>query len=336
MTTSSTHTIFAENFFRAHSKLFAPHLAEAGLEERVLHSPEAEIPLANYIALWEILGHKVEPAIGLHVGIKTDSHMLGAYGHAVRCAPTMPLVLRCLSHFIATFSQATRVEVIDDGKHIMLTYQVTDPAIVQRRQDAEFAIGVALSLLREVTQNPELTPVRVDFEHGISVGLPIYQDLFRCPVHFNQPDNRLYFPHELLLIPVRTADPRLFQALQPFLEQQRQTRVASTDLLGQLGTHIASMLGSGGINLELVARSMGMSPRTLQRRLSAHQVEFGQFVEEVRRSMAQAYVAQADYTFTEIALLLGYAEASSFSRAFRRWTHLSPQQYRKEHQRQGC
>lgn len=78
-----------------------------------------------------------------------------------------------------------------------------------------------------------------------------------------------------------------------------------------------------------------MSPRTLQRRLSVHQVEFGQFVEEVRRSMAQAYVTQADYNFTEIALLLGYTEASSFSRAFRRWTRLSPLQYRKEQQRQG-
>ena len=334
MKTSSTHTIFAENFFRSHAELFGPYLAEAGLDERLLHAPEAEIPIASYIALWEILGRKVEPAIGLHVGIRTDSSMLGAYGHAARCAPTMQLLLRCLSHFIVTFSQATQVQVVDDGKHIMLAYQVTDPAIVERRQDAEFAIGVALSLLREVTQNADLTPVRVDFEHGVAIDPAVYQDVFHCPVHFNQPDNRLYFPQELLKVPVLTADPRLFQALEPFLEQQRKSRVASTDLLGQLGTHIASMLGSGGMNLVLVAKSMGMSPRTLQRRLSAHQVEFGQFVEQVRRSMAQAYVAQANYSFTEIALLLGYAESSSFSRAFRRWTHLTPLQYRKEHQLQ--
>ncbi|KGE67615.1 MULTISPECIES: AraC family transcriptional regulator [Pseudomonas] len=330
MSTSHTHTIFAENFFRSNAELFVPFLAEVGLDERILHSPEAEIPLARYVELWEILGRKVEPSIGLRIGMQTGSSALGAYGHAVRSAPTMELVLRCLSHFIVVFSQATRVDMAEDAQRVSLSYQITDPAIVQRRQDAEFSLGIALSLLREVTQNAELKPQRVDFEHPAPTDLTAYRELFQCPVHFNQRDNRLYFPRELMDMPVRTADPRLFQALEPFLEQQRQSRAAATDLLSRLGHHIASTLSSGGASLELVAKSMGMGPRTLQRRLADHQVEFSQLVEEVRRSLAQAYVTQPEYSLTDIALLLGYAEASSFSRAFRRWTQLTPQQYRKQ------
>ncbi|MDD2058468.1 AraC family transcriptional regulator [Pseudomonas sp. GD03860] len=330
MSKFNTHTIFAENFFRRHKELFAPYLAEAGLDEHILYTPEAEIPVAQYVALWELLGARVSPSIGLQTGLQTDSSVFGAYGHAIRSAPTMDLVLRCLSHFIVVFTQATNLSVEDDGKHVLVMYQITDPCIVQRRQDAEFSIGAALSVLREVTRNPLLMPVRVNFEHHAPVDQAQYREAFSCAVHFSQPDNRLYFSRDILDMPVCTADPRLFQALEPFLEAQRKCRAAATHLLSRLGHHIASSLSSGGASLEQVANSMGIGPRTLQRRLSDHQVEFSQMVEEVRRSLAADYVARNDYSLTEIALLLGYAETSSFSRAFRRWTRLTPQQYRKQ------
>lgn len=329
MSAIRTPTILAEDFFRRNAALFAPYLGEVGLDERLLHAPDTEIPLARYIALWEVLGRKVDPAIGLRVGSRTDSSALGAFGHALRSAPSMPLMLRCLSHFIVVFSHATRVGVEEGGEEVMLSYQITDPGITERRQDAEFSLALALALIREVTGDAQLVPLRIDFEHPEPTDLSLHHALFRCPLHFNQPDNRGYFARELLERPVRTGDPRLFSALQPFLEAQRQSRAAAVDLLGLLGHHIASSLGSGGTSLALMARSLGMSPRTLQRRLAEQQVEFSQLVEEVRRTLATEYVARPDYSIAEIALLLGYAEASSFSRAFRRWTGQSPQACRQ-------
>lgn len=330
MAVHTTPTILAEDFFRRNAELFAPYLIEVGLDEHLLHAPDTEIPLARYIALWEVLGRKVDSAIGLRVGSRTDSSALGAFGHALRSAPSMPLMLRCLSHFIVVFSHATRVGVEEDQQGVMLSYQITESSIVQRRQDAEFSLALALTLIREVTGNPQLVPLRIDFEHAEPADLSVHRELFQCPLYFNQPDNRGYFPHVLLAMPVCTGDPRLFSALQPFLELQRQRRAVAVDLLGRLGHYIASSLSSGGTSLELVARSLGMSPRTLQRRLAEQQVEFSQLVEDVRRALATEYVAQADYSVTEVALLLGYAEASSFSRAFRRWTGQSPQAYRQQ------
>lgn len=330
MSNPHIYTIFAENFFRAHAELFAPYLAEAGLDERVLSFPEMEIPLARYVELWEILGRRLDPSIGLRIGLQTSSSEMGAFGHALRYAPTISLVLRCLSHFMVVLSQATQVAVEDSGSRLSVAYQVTDPTVVLRRQDAEFSIAAILTLLREVTHNQQLAPTRVDFEHAVPADQSALREAFACPIHFNQPDNRLYFSRDVLDMPVVTADPRLFQALEPFLEAQRQNRTTATDLLGRLAHHISSSLSSGGASLEQVANRMGMGPRTLQRRLSEHHLEFSQMVEEVRRSLALAYVAGGDYRLTEIALLLGYAEASSFSRAFRRWTQLTPQQYRKQ------
>lgn len=329
MSSSSCHTVLAESFFRRNAELFRPHLPAVGLSDRILSEPESEIPVTQYVALWEVLGREVSPAIGLEVAMRTESSELGAYGHAIRCSPTMQLVLRCVSHFMVVLTQATRLTVEDTGKWITLAYQVTDASIVRRRQDAELTICILLNLLREVTQCEQLMPLRVDFEHQPPDDLAYHRKVFTCPIRFDQPDNRLYFSRELLDMPIRTADARLFQALEPFLEQQRQSRSATTDLLSQVAHHIASSLSSGCASLDEVASDLKVGVRTLQRRLAEHNVEFSQLVEDVRRSLAESYVMQSEYSLTEIALLLGYSEASCFCRAFRRWTQLTPQQFRQ-------
>lgn len=329
MNTPSCHTIFAEGFFRRNAELFAPYLAEVGLDAKVVTSPEFEIPLAQYVALWEILGREVSQFIGLQVGICTQTSELGIYGHSLRCAPSMQLLLRCMERFFAVLMQGARMTVEDDGKSIVMVYKVIDPAIVQRRQDAEFTLAASLSVMREVTQRPDLTPLRVEFEHQALADTADYRELLGCPVRFGACANRIIYSHDLLDMPVCTADSRMFQALEPFLVQQQKTRSVATDLLSQLGVHIASSLGSGSVSLEQVASSMKISVRTLQRRLSEHGLDFSHLVEDIRRSLAEDYVARSSYSLTEIALLLGYSEASSFSRAFRRWTQQTPQQFRQ-------
>lgn len=256
MPSSSCHTVLAESFFRRNAELFRPHLAAVGLREQILSAPESEIPVTKYVALWEVLGSEVSPTIGLEVAMRTESSELGAYGHAIRCAPSMQLVLRSLSRFMVVLTQATQLDFEDNGKRISLAYRVTDASIVQRRQDAEFTICTILNLLREVTRNPQLSPVRVDFEHRAPSDLASHREVFGCPIRFEQPDNRLYFSRELLDMPIRTADQRLFQALEPFLEQQRQSRAASTDVLSQVAHHIASSLSSGCASLEQVASDL--------------------------------------------------------------------------------
>lgn len=325
---SRSHTVFCESLFVRNAALFAPYLDAVGLDQNLLTSPDAEIPLTQYMALWELVGRKVAPDIGLQLGARTQSSDWGAYGYAARSAPSMQLALRCLSRFYAVIAQGARTEVSVDGDYFVLTYQVIDPLVIERVQDAEYTVSATLAVLRELTQDAALHPLRVEFEHDSVSDLSVYQQAFSCPVLFNQPDNRMVFARRLLESPILTADTRLFQALEPFLQQQQSAR-SESELMGQLGTHIASGLGGGGVSIELVASSMNMGVRTLQRRLSEQGLDFSQVVEAVRRSLAEEYVARTDYSFTNIALLLGYSEASSFSRAFRRWTDLTPLKYRQ-------
>jgi AraC-like DNA-binding protein len=241
----------------------------------------------------------------------------------------MQVALNCMSHYYAVLAQGFRSGFSIDDDSITLIYQLTDPLVAERSQDSEYAVSALLSILRELTKCSSLKPLRVEFEHSRLSGTTKYQEVFCCPVIFNQKSNSIVFARSLLDMPILTADSRLFQALEPFLQRQQAART-ELDLLSRMGSYIASGLGSGSVNIEFVASSMNMSVRTLQRRLSEQGLDFTQTVEDVRRSLAEEYVANSDYSFTNIAMFLGYSEASSFSRAFRRWTQCTPQQYRQD------
>lgn len=329
MTSQRFHTIYAENFFRRNAAIFAPHLHHVGLNEAILSSPELEIPLHKYVALWELLGQQESQSIGLELGIQARSSDYGLYGHAARSAPTMALALKVLSQFISVLMQGTRVNLDVSDESVSISYQISDPLILNRRQDAEFTAASGLSMIREFTQVASLSPIRADFEHAAPEDLSAYQRILGCHARFNQPDNRLYYSPDLLDMPVKTADSRLFQLLSPLLEEQRAAREADTDLLSQLRFQIANHLNTHDFSIERIADSMNMGVRTLQRRLADYQLDYSQLVEDVRRPLAENYVAQSDQSFTDIALSLGYSEASAFSRAFRRWTGRSPREFRQ-------
>ena len=101
------------------------------------------------------------------------------------------------------------------------------------------------------------------------------------------------------------------------------------DTLGEVRRLVASMLGSSTLSIEQVATRMTTSARTVQRQLHGH--TFKQLVDEVRSSMARRHLADPDVTLTDAAFLLGYSDLSAFSRAFRRWTGQSAQEYRRTH-----
>lgn len=322
----SVYTVLSENFFRRFSEVFAPHLAALGIDPRVLERADVEIPGDQYTALWEAAG-QVNPNIGLKLGAQTEVDDFGALGHAIHCAPTVERALRTLQQFIVVFAQESVINIGHGSGLTYVEYQVTAPTIVHRRQDSEFTLASILRQFNLITGNA-LKPARVDFEHEKPADLSIHKQLFRCPIHFKQPANRLYFPVDVLQIPVSGGNERLYKALEPYLERERQKRSVSDELLPQITRLIAADMSSGAPSLNDICEQLNLSRRTLQRRLKEHSIEFSTLLEDVRRELALAYIKDSDYSISEISLLIGYAESASFTRAFRRWTGQSPQQYR--------
>lgn len=322
----SVRTVLSENFFRRFSEIFAPHLDVLGLDTQILERPDIEIPGEQYVALWEAAG-KSNPNIGLVIGNQTEANDFGAFGHALHCAPSVEKFLRTLHQFIVVFAQESIINFETDSRFIYIDYQISDPTVIHRRQNSEFAIASVFRQINLIT-NGLIKPSRVDFEHDRPSDLSEHKHIFQCPLYFNQPTNRLCLPIETLKLPVSHGNERVYKALEPYLEKERQERYISDELPLQITRMIEADMSSGAPSLVDICEQLGVSRRTLQRRLKEHGIEFSSLVEDVRRALALAYMKDSEYSMTEISLLVGYSESGSFTRAFRRWTGQSPQQYR--------
>ena len=124
------------------------------------------------------------------------------------------------------------------------------------------------------------------------------------------------------------AEPRLFEVLEEHLAQVVTTQVEENDLVARVGNAIAKSLSSGVPSIDDVAASLFMTKRTLQRRLADEGVLYNEYADESRRKLAVQYVKNTKMPLTEAAFLLGYSHISAFSRAFRRWTGESPNEFR--------
>lgn len=325
----SVRTVVSENFFRRFSETFSPYLLPLGIDPRVLERADIEIPGEQYLALWEAAG-KANANIGLELGMQTEPDDFGALGHAIHCAPSVEKALRTLQQFIIVFAQESSVQLEFDARTANIYYQVIAPTVLQRRQDAEFAIATILRQLNLITDS-NIKPVRIDFEHSKPADITAHKHTFGCPIYFNQPINRLCLPIDTLQLPVVRGNERLHKALEPYLEKERQQRSASDELLPQITRIVAAEMSSGAPSIDEICDQLNLSRRTLQRRLKEHGIEFSTLVEDVRRELALSYMKESNYSMTEISLLVGYSESASFTRAFRRWTGQSPQQYRAAH-----
>ncbi|WP_394561094.1 AraC family transcriptional regulator [Aquipseudomonas alcaligenes] len=328
------HTVYAEALLQQHGDLFRPYLAMVGLSEEVLERADAKIPLSQYNELLEVAGEQGDSFLGLRLGLGMfgqpfQGSLMGGVGHLARSAADVRTMLECASRFIVVHAQANELTWRVQGDCLEITYRLTDPSVLHRRQDAEFAMATLYSRLREYTLE-KFSPLRLEFEHPQPTDVSLHAKVFQCPLKFGQPANLMVWPGEMLDEPLATADLRLYQALLPGLEEERRRRLADTDLTTRIGMVIEANLASGRVGLEQVASELCMSKRTLQRRLQELDLEFAELVEEIRQALAIELVGHSPRSLTEIAQQLGYNEASSFTRAFRRWTGLSPREFRQQ------
>jgi AraC-like DNA-binding protein len=305
-------------------------LAAADLGTADLADPDRMVDLTRVLRLLAAAARETgDDAFGLHFGLEWDlGGGLGILSYAVLNAPTVETALRNFERYARARIQGGRIGLVREGGEALLAYElaVDDPELA--RQHAEGSAVVGLRILRNLI-GPEFRPLRVLFAHRRPRDASEHARIFGAPISFGERfDTALAFPPEHLARSVAGADRRLL----PIVERHLDELLAGAEKdawLMQLRTRIAESLCDGAPDLALAARQLGMSVRTFQRRLDGHGVVWKALVAEVRRELAQRYLAEGSASLTEIAFLLGYSELSAFDRAFRRWTGSTPLAARK-------
>ena len=141
--------------------------------------------------------------------------------------------------------------------------------------------------------------------------------------------NALIFEQDVLDFEIETADSRLLNILEGFLEEELSRRRANPDLIQRVRRWVLDALSSGVPGIAEVAQTAGLSVRTLQRRLGEQGTTYNKLVDDLRYDLSLQYLEASNVSVSEIAFLLGYSEASAFDRAFRRRTGVSPMEFRR-------
>ncbi len=301
-------------------------LARENLTPAVLRSQDLQIPYASFV---RILDHAAAespyPLFALTLSLGHGIEALGPLGLMASQSDTLESSLRVVQKYVHFHAQGVKLNLLVEGARARLTYDVDMGQEMDLTQLMELGIGRIASVLHTLAP-PGMTLSGVRFKHAPQAPLDEYTNELGLEPEFNADENSVSFPAIYLSQSPSPAPERVRLYFESFLNRAGQNH--SRPLKHQVIRLIQELVPTGEANADTVAQLMGIHTRSLQRQLKRIDTDFRTLLEEVRYQMAQNALRQADIPLTEAALQLGYSELSAFSRAFKRWSGLSPQHWR--------
>ena len=311
-------------------------LAAARLDPATLHDPDARIPVEQSEALWrkayELSG---DPHLALHAieGLPFGSYRVIDF--LASSAPTIGAALAKVSDYFPIIHEVVRLPYEVGEGHVTFAAEAPSRPSTLTRPYAEYVLA-AVFLRTRIATNQRFPLMRVEFSHPRPADISEHERIFECPVMFDAETCRMVIARDVWDTRRTGGDPDLFSVLDTHAKMLLDQRPGPADpddpanIVARVRGAIESELRGGDPKLESIARTLAMSPRTLQRRLRDQGVLFNDVLDEMRFQAAKSYLSPGDIAGAEVAYLLGFAEPSSFNRAFKRWSGRTPTEYRRQ------
>lgn len=276
----------------------------------------------------DIQAESPRPALGVRIGQHVRPYHSGPLGYLIMSSETLGDALLRFARYQSLLHNFSDVDLTARGNEVIISWS-PDQGLSTQLSD-EVYLSSLVVFVRQITGQPTLSPSRICFNHPAPSPVRVYEELLGCPVRFECERVSLAMPATALRLQVNTRDPYLLTLLEKQAEaMRRQPTTDQDEFLSQLRQTISNLLPQGDATLTQSARKMHVSTRTLHRRLAERGTQFQAVLREVRQEMARMYLADPALSLQEIALLLGYAEQSVFSRACRQWFGMSAREWRR-------
>lgn len=294
-----------------------------------LRDPDHYIDVQSYVNLLEDCSTLLnDPLFGLRLAQVQEPDVYGCVTALCRASSTVREAIDCLIKFIpVTHSPAAMQELVVNNETALLRWGVRTDLGNNRQANYQAAL-LNLKLLRQLGGRyfrPNYVNLTVDTRHK---DIDELERQLGCRFHSRASENVIAFPAAMLDQRIATANRLLFKLLGGYLSCVKDA--ARTTLVDRVHDYIRSSLSDGNCTIERCAAKMNVSVRTLQAKLSESQLSFSDILEEQRIALAQNYLKQHQFSLDDVAANLGYSEQSSFGRAFKRWTGLTPKQFRQK------
>jgi AraC-like DNA-binding protein len=298
-------------------------LGESGLVPPAVGDPDARVSCRTWGGLMQRL-QRARPSRNLAVEVAAATP-IGAYpllDYLVLTSETVGAALHQLARYVELILRVNGWKIDDQDDPVRA--EVTGAGDIF---GIEYAIAIAVCHLREETEG-RFVPISISLTHHPADAAEMSRRL-SCPVHPGGSWNGFLLTRDMCAVKLRRRDP----VLRDVLERQagEYERSPGTDAPQSRVCRALSMRMTGKpLGIAEVARDLGMSPRTLQRQLAASGQSFNALLDATRRRAAEQYLSDARLSIAEVAYLLGYSEPAAFHRAFRRWTRMTPQAFRRD------
>jgi len=253
------------------------------------------------------------PSVGLLIAEGWRLSDFGPISLLLQYQPTLRHALGQLETYRHLISESVAVHIEEVGDIAIVHQQLITERPNPGRQPVELSLGALLSLMKCMLGGG-WKPRSVHFSHAAPTKLQIHHRLFGARVEFGCEFNGIMLDRQDLDRPNPLGDVNLARYAREFLDRTPLGRQVSTASNVRRAVH--QLLPQGRSNIEQVGQRLGMSSRTLQRRLEQDGEEFSSLVNEVRRALACRYLADHRYPVSQVAILLGFSEVSTFSRWF--------------------
>lgn len=303
--------------------------AAAGLDLAALEDPNARYPLDRTTALWRLAVTATgDEAFGLSVARHAQFTHFHALGYSLMASASLREVFERCARYFRIVTDAALLVFEDAGDEYRL---YMDPRPGAPAPAAEALDAFAANFVRgaRALAGRQFAPLRVELQRPPPRALAPFERLFRAPLRFDAPRNLLAFSKIELERRLETANPEL-QLHQDEVILRHLARLEGDNTVARVRKALVELLPLGEPGEERIAQALNLSVRSLQRRLAAQATSYKALLNQTRRELALSHLSRPDCSVSEAAYLLGFADSSSFSRAFRRWTGVAPRDYRDQ------
>lgn len=305
-------------------------LRSIGLDPDTPPDPKHMIEDRVYYDLLERIADDMDVTdLPLRTGASMRCDDYGAVGLAWKAAPTLRGSYTRVTRYARLWTSVVEYELQPTDNGTLFLLHRTGVRRLGLRLSNEATLASAVAISREVSPTG-FAPKQVYLKHPAPADTTAHRAYFNCPVSFDAGRDALLLSDESLAQPTRLGDEGITRFLLSHLDAELAALQAAEDTLAtRARATIARALSEGVPRMDDIARSLGLSARSFHRRLAEEGLSYQGITDDTRRELAEGMLAEDRHSLSEIAFLTGFSEQSAFTRAFKRWTGLTPAQYRK-------
>ena len=308
---------------------------QAGMDLSLLDDPLARYPAEQSLSFWTLaLKASGDPLLGLHTARHIAPATFHALGYAALASSTLDEYFERVARYFKVVTDAGELTYTRTASHGRMT-MVGHPALI-----ASDTAGVAWCLIDcfmyttvrvcGLLHGPSFQALEIRLQRPVPEQREVFEEVMRHKPIYGCDDNSVLVSDEVLRKPLPHANSILARVNEEALGRYLADLSHGDDVRARLKRLLQERLPSGDPSQDELATLLHMTTRSLQRRLAELGTTYRELINQTRHELSIEYLAQRQHSISDIAYLLGFAEVSAFTRAFKRWTGQSPSAWRDQ------